>query len=210
MDLPFQIKAATLWWVSWSSLVTVESLQNHSNSSSPFFALLLSLSYFYSQHFWQQRCWVFSNTPSLILLHQLAALKSNWILTLPTWNWSWSSSTLATWCEYLTYWKRSWCWARLKAEGEEGDRGWDGWMVSPIQCTWTWANSGRWWGTGRPGVLQSVGSQRAGRDLATEQQPPCGIRIRGHELRTHSHTTAPLQMPVFSPRVSQMLLINWL
>ena len=32
--------------------------------------------------------------------------------------------------------------------------------ASPIQWTWTWANSGRWWRTGRPGVLQSVGLQR--------------------------------------------------
>ena len=52
----------------------------------------------------------------------------------------------------------------------KGDRGWDSWMVSPIQRTWTWVNSGRWWGTGKPGVLQSLGPQRVGHDLATEQQ----------------------------------------
>ena len=40
------------------------------------------------------------------------------------WCWNWSSSTLATWCEQLTHWKRPWCWERLKIEGEEGDRGW--------------------------------------------------------------------------------------
>ena len=34
--------------------------------------------------------------------------------------------------------------------------GWDGWMASPTQWTWVCANSGRWWRTGRPGVLQSV------------------------------------------------------
>ena len=49
-------------------------------------------------------------------------------------------------------------------EGEEGVRGWDGWMVSPMQWTWTWVNSGRWWGTGRPGMLQSIGSQRVRHD----------------------------------------------
>ena len=50
------------------------------------------------------------------------------------------------------------CWERLRA-GEEGDnRGWDGRMASPTQQTWVWANSGRWWGTGRPGVLQSLES----------------------------------------------------
>ena len=58
---------------------------------------------------------------------------------------------------------------RLKAEGEEGDGRWDGWMASPIQWTWTWANSGRWWRTGRPGMLQFVGSQRVGHDWVTEQ-----------------------------------------
>ena len=59
--------------------------------------------------------------------------------------WSWSSNTLATWCEEPTHWKRLWCWKRLKA-GEEGDdRGWDGWMASPSQWTWVWANSRRWW-----------------------------------------------------------------
>ena len=70
----------------------------------------------------------------------------------------------------LTHWKRPWCWERLKAEREEGNRGWDGWMASLIQWTWTWANSGTWWGTGKPGVLQSMGSPRVGHDLATEQQ----------------------------------------
>ena len=63
----------------------------------------------------------------------------------------------STWCEQLTHWKRSWCWERLKAEGE-GDRGWDSWMASPVQWTWNWVNSGRWWGTGWPGILQSMGS----------------------------------------------------
>ena len=49
------------------------------------------------------------------------------------WCWNWSSNTLVTWWEELTHWKRPWCWDRLKA-GEEGDdRGWDGWMASPIQ-----------------------------------------------------------------------------
>ena len=35
----------------------------------------------------------------------------------------------ATWCKQLTQWKRPWCWERLKEEGEEGSRGWDGWMA---------------------------------------------------------------------------------
>ena len=38
--------------------------------------------------------------------------------------------------------KRPWCWERLKAGGEGDGRGWDGWMASPTQWTWVWANSG--------------------------------------------------------------------
>ena len=46
------------------------------------------------------------------------------------WWWSWSSSTLATWCEEPTRWKRPRCWDRLRSGGEGGDRRWDGWMNS--------------------------------------------------------------------------------
>ena len=48
------------------------------------------------------------------------------------------------------------------------DRGWDGWMASLTQWTWVWVNSGSWWWTGRPGVLQFMGLQRVGHDWATE------------------------------------------
>ena len=72
-----------------------------------------------------------------------------------------------TWCKEVTN-KRPWCWERLKAGGEGDDREWDDWMASLTQWTWVWANSRRWWRTGRPGMLQSVGSQRVGHDWATE------------------------------------------
>ena len=51
---------------------------------------------------------------------------------------------------------------------EKGTTGLDGWMSSPTQWTWVWVNSRCWWWTGRPGVLQSTGSQRARHDWATE------------------------------------------
>ena len=57
---------------------------------------------------------------------------------------------------------------RLKAGGEGDDRGWNVWMASPTRWTWVWVNSGSWWWTGRPGVLQSMGSQRVTHDWATE------------------------------------------
>ena len=83
------------------------------------------------------------------------------------WCWSWRSNTLATWSEELTHWNRFWCWERLKAE-EGGNRRWDGRMASPTQWTWVWENSGSWWWTGRPGVLQSMGSQRVRHNWETE------------------------------------------
>ena len=53
---------------------------------------------------------------------------------------------------------------KLKAGGEGDDRRWDGWMASLTQWTWVWVSSGSWWWTGKPGVLQSMGSQRVRRD----------------------------------------------
>ena len=54
----------------------------------------------------------------------------------------------------------------LRAE-EEGVRGWDGWMTSPMQWTWTWAN---FWGTERLGMLQSVELQKVRHYWMTEEQ----------------------------------------
>ena len=85
------------------------------------------------------------------------------------WCWSWLSNTLATCCEALTHLKRLWCWERLKAGGECDERGWDGWMASPTRWTWVWVNSRSWWWTGRPGVLQSMGSHRVRHDCTTGQ-----------------------------------------
>ena len=65
---------------------------------------------------------------------------------------------LPEWDE-LTHLKRPWCWERLKVRGEGDDRGWDGWMASPTQWTWVWVSSESWWWRGKPGVLQSMGSQ---------------------------------------------------
>ena len=64
-----------------------------------------------------------------------------------------------SWCKELTHWKRPWCWERLKAGGEGDDRGWHGWMASQTWWTRAWASSRSWWWIGKPGVLQSMGSQ---------------------------------------------------
>ena len=79
-----------------------------------------------------------------------------------------NSNTWATWWEELTHWKRSWCWERTRAGGERGDRVWDGCMASWTQWTWVWAKSVRWWRTGKPSLLQFMGSQRICHNLASK------------------------------------------
>ena len=92
----------------------------------------------------------------------------------------------------LTIQWKDWCWMKLqyfghlirrtdslektlmlgKIEGKRrrGGRGWDGWMVSLTQGTWIWANTGRQFRTGKPGMLHFMGLQGVGHNLVTEQQ----------------------------------------
>ena len=83
----------------------------------------------------------------------------------------------------------------MRAVGEGGYRRWDGWMASPTQWTWVWAGSARWWRTRKPGMLQSLGSERVGHNGATEQQQQkcvtqgCGNSPFYHE---HSSNVTPL------------------
>ena len=55
-----------------------------------------------------------------------------------------------------------------KTERRTDGRGWDGWMASLTLRTWVWVNSGSWWWTGKPGVLQFMRSQRVRHDWVTE------------------------------------------
>ena len=89
-----------------------------------------------------------------------------------------NSNRFATWCQKLTHLKRPCCWKRLNVGGEGDESGWNGWMASLTQCTWVWVNSGSWWWTGRPGVLQSMRLQRVGHDWATEMNRI----IPGHKI----------------------------
>ena len=57
---------------------------------------------------------------------------------------------------------------KLKAGGEGDDRGWDGWMASWTKWTWVWVSTRSWWWTGRPGMLQSMASQRVRHDWSTK------------------------------------------
>ena len=53
-----------------------------------------------------------------------------------------------------------------RRRGRQRTRWLDG---NTYSITWVRASSGRWWRAGKPGVLQSVGSQRVGCDWATDQ-----------------------------------------
>ena len=46
---------------------------------------------------------------------------------------------------------------KIEDRREEDNRCWDSWMASLTQWTWVWAGSGRWWRTGKPDMLQSMG-----------------------------------------------------
>ena len=71
----------------------------------------------------------------------------------------WTSSSL----------EKSWMLGRLKARGEADDRRWDDWTASPTKWAWVWANSRRWWRTGKPDMVQFMESQRVGYDWVSEQ-----------------------------------------
>ena len=57
---------------------------------------------------------------------------------------------------------------KIEGRRRRGNRGWDGWMASPTQWTWVWVDSVSCCWTGKPGLLQSMGSQRIGHNRATE------------------------------------------
>ena len=74
---------------------------------------------------------------------------------------------LATWCKELTHWIRSWCWERLKAKGEEGGKGWLDSITDSMDMNLSKLQEIV---NDRGTRVPSMGSQRVGHDLATEQQ----------------------------------------
>ena len=58
---------------------------------------------------------------------------------------------------------------KIEGKRRRSDRGWDGWMASSTQWTWVWTSC-RWWRRGKPGVLQSIGSQKVIHDSVTKQK----------------------------------------
>jgi len=57
---------------------------------------------------------------------------------------------------------------KIEGRRRRGDRRWDSWMASLMWWTWIWVGSGSWWCTGKPGMPQSMGSQRVRHYWVTE------------------------------------------
>ena len=92
----------------------------------------------------------------------------SWIFIAKTHD---EAETPILWTPDMKNWltgKKPWCWERLRAGGEAGDRGWDDWMAPPTQQTWVWASSESWCWIGKFGMLQSMVSQKVWHDWATE------------------------------------------
>ena len=82
----------------------------------------------------------------------------------------------------------------LGAGGGGEDRGWDGWIASLTRWTWVWVNSGSWRWTGRPGVPQSMGSQRVGHNWEAE-------------LNWTEGKCVPQRQTIACPSMVQMLIL---
>ena len=63
-------------------------------------------------------------------------------------------------------------------------------MTEDEMVGWHWVNFGSWWWTGRPVVLQSMGSQRVGHDWVAELRTPACQGPRGSLLRWRQYREA--------------------
>ena len=97
----------------------------------------------------------------------------------------------------------------IEGKRRKGRRVRDSWMASLIQWTRTWVNFRRWWGTGRPGMLQPIRSETVGHDFATEQQQQNPYwwhvhlyflkifsRFNFHILKTSHHETSDFSLKI--------------
>ena len=71
---------------------------------------------------------------------------------------------------------------------QEDDRGWDGWMASPTLWTRVWVSSGSCWWTGKPGMLQPMGSERVRHNWVTELNWPSRNKNKTQPLKLNSNT----------------------
>ena len=119
-----------------------------------------------------------------------------------------SPNTFATWCEELTHWKRPWCLERMKPE-ERDDRGWGGWVASPTRWTWVWVSSGSWWCTGKPVMLQSIGSDTTEQLNWGTQRLPTARNHHQLRLKEQREETAPWKLSETCPLLRGQELYWW-
>ena len=107
------------------------------------------------------------------------------------WCWRWNSNTLATWWEELTPWKRPWCWERLKAGGE----GWWHHWFDGHEFEWT---PGVGNGTGRPGMLQSMGQKESDMTEWLNWTEAFSVHLCAPPIYTHYRATVT-RVTMFPP-----------
>ena len=71
---------------------------------------------------------------------------------------------------------------KIEGRGRRGQHGMRWLMASPTQWTRVWANSGKWWKTGKPGAPQCIGSQGVRQTWGTEQQQQQQLLFAGVKL----------------------------
>ena len=82
---------------------------------------------------------------------------------------------------------------KIEGRRRRGHRGQDVWMASPTQWTWFWASSRR---TGKPRVLQSMGSHRVRHNWATELNWGCQDPLSMGFSRQEHWSGLPFPSPV--------------
>ena len=112
--------------------------------------------------------------------------------------------------------EKTWCWERLRAGGEGAEKGWDGWMAPSTQWTWVWVDSRSWWWTGRPGMLQFMGSQRVGQDWATEltiyySRMICELLLYSRKIKIFIYLSLfnYSNLPFFLPGETRRSQVEW-
>ena len=96
---------------------------------------------------------------------------------------------------------------KMKA-GREGDsREWNHWMASLTRWTWIWVSSRGWQWTGRPGVLQFMGSQRVRHNWAAELN--WGLEWATRSPKS-SWTAATLRLGTGEPNSELTAFLTWL
>ena len=96
------------------------------------------------------------------------------------WSWSWSSSILVIWCKQTTHWKKSLMLGKIEGTQRRGHlrMRWLDSITDAINM-----NLGKlreMCGSGRPGLLQSLGSQTVKHKWVTEQQQQQLTSIHGN------------------------------